>query len=45
LNEQEIQLYRERIFNYLISDEANQFRYEYVSNIFLNSLLKIINSK
>ena len=45
LNEQEIQSYRERIFNYLMSDEANQFRYEYVSNIFLNSLLKIINSK
>lgn len=42
LSEEEKQSYRENIFNFLKSDKANQFRYENVSNIFIDNLLKII---
>lgn len=44
LSELDKQSYRERIFNYLQSEKANQFRYKNVSNIFLKNLLEIIKN-
>ena len=40
IDENKLKKYRENIYNFLISEKANNYRYETFTNIILNTLLK-----